>query len=197
MKFFLSSKKYIKKLEKILIRKNFNIEVNNLLLLILNHLIDIYPDYKKIKVNVLDKDVIISNFLKIIEENVDSIEIIKESTFDIKHEDLGKTGIKPIEKQEKELIKPIVDEKNKKILTHLSPLYLYTSLMQIQPKYFYIKDEYIFKNNFQNILEEGSILNSIEMLRDFKGFSWYQKYDKDFPYVKNIIYQNLIWLLRT
>lgn len=195
MNFFLLSNKYNKKFEEILNKKNFNTEVNNLLLLIFNHINNIYPDYKKVKVNVLDRNLIISNFLKVINEDINSIEIIKENVFDIKHESLGKTGIKPIKKQERNLEEIIVDEKNKKILTHLSPLSLYTCIIQIQPKYFYIKEEYLFKNILQDILEEGSVLNSIEILRDFKGFSWFPNYSTDFPFVKNLIYQNLIWLL--
>lgn len=85
MKLFLeSSKKYNKILEEILKKKSFSVEVNNLLLLILNHLNDIYPDYEKVKVNVLDKHKIIINFLNNIKNNVESIEIIKENIFDIK-----------------------------------------------------------------------------------------------------------------
>ena len=197
MKIFSSSKKYSKELEKILVNKNFSIEVNNLLLLILNHINDIYSDYKKVKINVLNKDTIIHNYFKIINNNIDSIEIIKENVFDIKFEDLGKTGVEAVTKQEKDLPKPVIDEKNKLIRTHLSPLSLYTCIIQIQPKFFYIRDEYIFKENLQNILGEASILDGIEILRDFKGFSWYPKYSKNFPFIKNIIYQDLIWLLRT
>ncbi len=196
MKLFLeSSKKYNKILEEILKKKSFSVEVNNLLLLILNHLNDIYPDYEKVKVNVLDKHKIIINFLNNIKNNVESIEIIKENIFDIKKEDLGKTGIQPIKKQNKELLKREVNEKTKTIVTQLSPTELYRSIIEIQPKYFYIKDEYVFKDAFQSILEEGSILNSIEIMRDFRGFSWFSNPALKFPYIKNVLYENLIWLV--
>lgn len=196
MKFFLGySKKYNKILDEILKDKNFNVEVNNLLLLILNHLNDIYPDYEKTKVNVLDKHTIITNFLENIKNNVDSIEVIKENIFDIKKEDLGKTGIQPIKKQNKEILEKKTNEREKSIITQLSPLDLYSSIVEIQPKYFYIKDEYIFKDIFQDILEEGSVLNAVEIMRDFRGFSWFSKPVAKFPYIKNVMYQNLIWLL--
>ncbi len=196
MRFFLeSSKKYNKILDEMLKSKKFNTEVNNLLLFILNHLNDMYPDYKKVKVNVLDKDVIISTFLNNVKENVKDIKIIKENIFDIKKENIGKTGIQPIEKQKNELLKRKVDEKTKSIVVQLSPLELYAAISEIQPKYFYIKDKYVFKEVFQNILEEGSNLDAVEIIRDFKGYSWYPKSNNKFPYIKNVIYQNLIWLL--
>lgn len=196
MKFFLeSSKKYNKILDGILKDKEFNTEVNNLLLIILNHLNDMYSDYKKVKVNVLDKDIIINTFLNNVKENVNNIEVIKENIFDIKKDDLGKTGIRPVEKQKKEIVERKVNEQKKSIIVQLSPLELYTAIVEVQPKYFYIKDEYVFKEVFQNILEEGAILNAVELLRDFKGYSWYPKYSKKFPYIKNVMYQNLIWLL--
>lgn len=196
MKFFIeSSRKYNKNLEEILKNKNFNTEVNNLFLLIMNHLNDIYSDYKNVKVNVLEKNIIINTFLENIQNNVESVEIIKENIFDIKKEDLGKTGIQPIQKQDKKIKKRKINEKTKSIVVQLSPIELYSALVEIQPKYFYIKDEYVFKKILQKILEQGSILNSTEIMRDFRGYSWFSKPIEKFPYVNNVIYQNLIWLL--
>lgn len=196
MKFLLQpNKRYSKRLDNIFKSKNFSVEVSNLLLLLFNQLNDVYKDYEKVKVNVLDKDVFLTNFLENLENNIEEIEIIKENIFEIKKEDLGKTGIKPIIKQERDIEKRFIDERNKKIRTQLSPIELYSSLVEIEPKYFHIKDEYLFKDVLQNILEDGSNYDQIEIVRDFRGFSWFPKHSERFPYVKNLIYQNLVYLL--
>ena len=196
MKFLLQpNKRYSKRLDNIFKSKNFSVEVSNLLLLLFNQLNDVYKDYEKVKVNVLDKDVFLTNFLENLENNIEEIEIIKENIFEIKKEDLGKTGIKPIIKQEKDIEKRFIDERNKRIRTQLSPIELYSSLVEIEPKYFHIKDEYLFKDVLQNILEDGSNYDQIEIVRDFRGFSWFPKHSERFPYVKNLIYQNLVYLL--
>ncbi len=196
MRFFLDpSKKYSKILEEILKEKNFDTEINNLLLLILNHINDVYSDYKSIKVNVLERDAILGNYLETIQDDINKIDVIKENLFTINKEDLGKTGVKPIIKEKKEKQKRIIDEKNKTILTQLSPIELYNSIAEIQPKYFYVKEEYLFKDILQNMLAKGASINTTEIMRDFKGFSWHTRYSENFLYINNLIYQNLIILL--
>ena len=196
MKFLLQSqKKYSKNLEEILKNKNFDIEVSNLILLIFNHLNEVYTDYSKIKVNVLDKDLFFHLFFENLKDNVNKIELIKDSFLDIDKEELAKAGIKPVIKEKKKVLEKEIDFKRKSIRTNASVIELYTSLVEIQTKYFNIKDEYIFKDILLDILVEGADLDKIEILRDFKKFSWYSNHGKAFPYVKNLLYQNLLFLL--
>lgn len=206
----------IKQVENVLKEKDFDEETKNIILSIIYKIQEVYPDYKEIKVNVIDEELFIQDILTSLKK-IQEIELVKPKRIDldeVKKRLAGDDGDKTKDKvsgssnkgrTRKEIIynklieKPegerYIIEDGTSLIVYSSMLDVYSGIINIDKSYFNIKDEYIFKDTFQRILREGAILNKIELLTDFKGFSWYQNYNSDYPYIKKLIYQNLLWLL--
>lgn len=77
--------------------------------------------------------------------------------------------------------------------TELAILY---GLIDIKPKYFYVPRKYYFiKNELQNILVQGTVLNYTEVIRNFNGWSWNIDEDTNIDQVSNMIYQAIRMLI--
>lgn len=230
LKFLFSNfKNYIKEAENILKEKQFDEETKNIILSLTYKLVEAYPDYKKVKVNVLEEDKFFNMFFSTIKNNIKKIELIKPKKLNLgearktfnKQELLNNEqyqGLNTTKKQsntdtflssskynddktynellnKKEGKRYIVDEEKKIIIVYPSEMDMYAAILELTPRYFQISEEYIFKDTLERVLKEGAFLNYLEIFTDFKGYSWYQNnYDK-FPYIKNLLFQNMLLLL--
>ena len=69
------------------------------------------------------------------------------------------------------------------------------AISDIVPKYFYIKNDVIFKKLIQDMLVEGYNTNNLEILINFNGWSWDTKSKSNGKYINNLIYQNFLFLV--
>lgn len=182
-KFFSKLKDYNNVLEQVLEKKYFSGNTKNLLLSMLYKIETAYDDYSKVKVNVKSKD----EFL------IDLIEIIKNYCDNIKTVEPFSENAKQLEKYN---VKALTNEKERSILAYPTELSLLYAISDICPKYFYISKNFFLKEKFQTMLVEGLICNNTEILRNFNGWSWNDGQKDDVPVIYNLVYQNLLLLLK-
>lgn len=168
-------------LEKILEGKRFSESTKSILLSMLYKIETSYDDYAKVKNISVTKSQFLSDVVRIINEY---FEVVK--------------NVEPLSKEasilEKNGVMAITNEKERTVLAYPTESAMLYAVSDIQPKYFYVSDEFVFKNEFQEMLVEGSNLNVLEILENFNGWSWNPKLRIENGYVSNIIYQNLIML---
>lgn len=172
-------KDYNNELEIILEQKAFSSDVKNLLLSMLYKIENAYEDYKKVKVNVCEKKQFVEEILETIKEKCEEIEIIKP---------LSEEGSKLYENN----INCIVDKENKKIKTFQNEKSILDAILQMRQQDIELNEKYeLIENPIKELLKTGNNMNSLEVIRDFNGWSW----DITTIEMKNIIYNKLYQLL--
>ena len=167
-------KDYNNDLEEELAKKSFPEEVKNLLQDSLYKTENAYKDYEMVKKNVISIDEYIQNIINAVNMSCDEIELIRP-----------KIG-------QKETYS--IDKENKKIVCFPSPKQLLYAVNKIQKSEDIIRIEPQFINvALTNTINLGSVVNSIEPIRDFNGFSWIPASDIE-NYYYNLIYQDLMIL---
>lgn len=169
-------------LEKILEGKNFSESVKSILLSMLYKIEMSYEDYAKVKNIKVTKSQFISDVVRIINEY---FEFVK--------------NVEPFSKEasilEKNKCIAITNELERTVLAYPTESSMLYAVADIAPKYFYINDDFVLKNEFQKMLVEGNNLNTLELLENFNGWSWNPKLRFENGYISNIVYQNLIMML--
>lgn len=174
---FSKFKDYNYILDKILEEKNFSEDATNLLLNMIYKIEVSYKDYAQIKGVFQKQNEFIDEIIDIISKNCNQLFLI-----DPKNEEVKLL-------REKNVL-ALTNEKEKKIYAYPTELAILYGLIDIRPKYFYIPQKYYFlKQEFQNILVQGTILNKTEVIRNFNGWSWNFAEDANIDQVSNIIYQ--------
>lgn len=174
-------KDYNNELEKILEEKNFDENVKSTLLSILYKIEASYKDLETVKKDVQTKEEYISNILRIIKEQCDSIKILNMSD---KENKIPENRTYIINKEKKEIIAYPIE---RKILYAIS---------KIDKKDTIIKDEYYLINEtLSELINVGNCINMVEPLRDFNGYSWRAIPQEIESIEHNLIYQNLRMLV--
>ncbi|MBR3254733.1 MAG: hypothetical protein IKF97_00675 [Clostridia bacterium] len=170
-------KNYNNELEHVLENKDFDINVKNILLSIMYKLETAYNDYAQVKKNVMPKDQYLQMIINIIKKDIDSITLVKMDSEEAIV--LGKRTF-------------IVDKEKKNIICYPIERKLLYAITKINKKDKIIKDKYFVLNQtLSDLLNVGNNINTVEVMRDFNGFSW-AVITKDIESVEhNLIYQNL------
>lgn len=171
----LKTKDYNNELEEILEKKEFSNDVKNLLLNMLYRIEAGYNDYKKVKIDILDKKVIIEEIVRNVYENCSYIKFVepKENAiknnkrFEINYDNNSIISYP----NEKDLLKAIYSISYKPVKT--------TGI------------ENIIENSISNFFNIGYSNDIYEIIRDFNGWNWYTSPDEIEDYEYNMIYQNL------
>lgn len=179
MKLFSKLKDYNSILEEILDTKYFSSSIKSLLLSMIYKIEVSYKDYKTVKRKVRDKEDFLEELLNVIKTYCDNIKTVE-----------------PDSNQAKMLIKnkvlALTNERERSILTYPTEMALLYAISDIEPKFFYIQNDFLLKKTFQNILVEGFNSNNVEILNNFNGWAWDIKQRKDINILSNLIYQNLL-----
>ncbi|MGN1298697.1 MAG: hypothetical protein ACI4UE_01780 [Candidatus Scatovivens sp.] len=180
MKIFSKVNEYNTLLEKILENKYFSSNVKNLLLSMIYKIENSYSDYYSVKKIRKSKEEFILEIIETIRDYANYIKIAEPNSEDAKI-------------LEKNLTLALTNEKNGNILTYPTEMAMLYAISDLKPKYFYINNDFAFKNGIQNMLVFGYNKNNLEVLTDFNGWSWNtdNKYNN---YIYNLIYQNLLMI---
>lgn len=169
------TKDYNNELEEILERKEFSNDVKNLLLNMLYKIEAGYNDYKKVKIDVLDKKIIIEEIVRSVKENCASI-ILAE----------------PKEKNTKKDTKFKIDYENHSITSYPSEKDLLKAIYNISFKDIETEGiEKIIKDSLSKFINIGYSNDLYEIIRDFNGWNWYTSPIEITDFEYNIIYQNM------
>ena len=176
MKLFSKFKNQNEDLEAILINKTFSTFIKNLLLSMIYKIEISYDDYSEVKqINKTSKE-IIYEINKTIEKYCDFIQLADPNDNIL----------------EKNKVLGLVNLQERSLFSYPTEVALLYSILSIMPKYYYIKDEYVFKNLIQSSLVDGFIANTIEIIQDFNGWTWDNSPKPNSQFINHLIYHNLI-----
>ena len=100
------------------------------------------------------KEVFLQNLIDVIKKYCDNIKLVE-----------------PDSKEAKQLndnnVLALTNEKERSILAYPTEISLFFGISDIVPKYFYVKNELIFKRLIQDMLVEGYSTNNLEILINF------------------------------
>lgn len=179
----INFKDYNNQLENILEQKDFSSDVKNLLLSMLYKIENGYQDYETVKVNVSSKKHFLKKIIQIIQEKCQQIYLIKPYTEESK------------ELEEKQ-VNYVVDKEQGKIFVYPNERMILEALITLDQKEILLEEQYhLFSIGMQDILTKGNRMNSVEVLRDFNGWSWDITVSQMESKHCNILYQNLLILL--
>ena len=179
----LVKKDYNNELEKVLEKKTYAENVKSILLSILYKLEMSYKDYKHIKKEVVSKEELIGNIIRVIKNNCDEIKLIKPNSKE--SEIIGNRTF-------------LVEKKKKRIICYNIERKLLYCLAKISKKNRIIKDNYYVTRSrvtLSNLINVGACINEVEPLRDFNGYSWTTIPKEIESITHNLIYQNLVFLV--
>ena len=177
----LVKRDYNNELEKILEKKTYAENVKSILLSILYKLEMSYKDYKHIKKEVVSKEELIGNIIRVIKNNCDEIKLIKPNSKE--SEIIGNRTF-------------LVEKKKKRIICYNIERKLLYCLAKISKKNRIIKDNYyVINKTLSNLINVGACINEVEPLRDFNGYSWTTIPKEIESITHNLIYQNLVFLV--
>lgn len=182
MNIFSKLKDYNSQLEEILDRKYFSSNIKNLLLSMIYKIENSYSDYERVKRIVRTKEEFLTELVDTISRYCDNIKVIEPDS-------------KSVELLEKHKVLALTNEKERSLLSYPTENALLYGISDIVPKYFYIKDDVIFKKLIQDMLVEGYNTNNLEILVNFNGWSWDTKSKSNGKYISNLIYQNFLFLV--
>lgn len=182
MSLFSKLKDYNAELDDVLDNKYFSSNVKNLLLNLVYKLEISYKDFEIVKKCVRSKEDFLNELIETIRLYCDNVKTVEPDT------DQAKMLIR-------HKVRAVTNEKERSILTYPTEVALLYAISDISPKYFYMDQSILIKNRFQNALVNGYNYNNIEILKDFSGWSWDRTYDKNFEYIDNLIYYNLLVML--
>ena len=171
---------YIYEIEKTLEKKGITNEIKSLVMDTLFKIEETYPNYKRIKVDVLEKRDYIREIVVALKK-VDNIYIMNM--------------------QEKDILKCVTDTKIDKNARGYYDIQIYhNNLSLLYALQTIINEEYGINeqpcsNAFDKILKIGGIYSNIEILRDFSGWNWNRNKIKNFNIYYDIIYKNLLLIL--
>lgn len=167
----LSIKDYNNQLEKILVKKSFSENTKNLLLSMLYKIENSYDDFSLVNGDTKTKKETLEEILKIIEDECDTIEIVKTNES-----------------------KSILEQK--KIITYLNTKKMLYQIYELKQEFFSVPEEYdIIKPSLEKTLKQGYNVASTEVIRDFNGWSWNIAVEEIENLTANFIYQTLKILL--
>lgn len=178
----LNVKDYNNELEKVLERKSFSGDTKNLLLSMLYKAEIAYEDYFTVKRHAPNKNEYVKRIVDIVKSDCDEIILIKPLSQDS-------------DELENKQVNYVVNQKQKQIKTYPNDRYLLYSLFQIERKEVDILKKYtIISKSLKEFLKIASILNNVEVIRDFNGWSW-SVISKEIGEIEyNLLYQNLLIL---
>ena len=171
---------YIYEIEKTLEKKGITNEIKSLVMDTLFKIEETYPNYKRIKVDVLEKKDYIREIVVALKK-VDNIYIMNM--------------------QEKDILKCVTDTKIDKNARGYYDIQIYhNNLSLLYALQTIINEEYGINEQpcssaFDKILKIGGIYSNIEILRDFSGWNWNRNKIKNFNIYHDIIYKNLLLIL--
>lgn len=171
---------YIYEIEKTLEKKGITNEIKSLVMDTLFKIEETYPNYKRIKVDVLEKRDYIREIVVALKK-VDNIYIMNM--------------------QEKDILKCVTDTKIEKNSRGYYDIQIYhNNLSFLYALQTIINEEYGINeqpcsSSFDKILKIGGIYSNIEILRDFSGWNWNRNKIKNFNIYYDIIYKNLLLIL--
>lgn len=171
---------YIYEIEKTLEKKGITNEIKSLVMDTLFKIEETYPNYKRIKVDVLEKRDYIREIVVALKK-VDNIYIMNM--------------------QEKDILKCVTDTKIEKNARGYYDIQIYhNNLSLLYALQTIINEEYGINEQpcssaFDKILKIGGIYSNIEILRDFSGWNWNRNNIKNFNIYYDIIYRNLLLIL--
>ena len=177
MKLFWQNADYNLILEKILDSKYFSSNSKSLLFSMIYKLEQFYTDYAIVKNIDTTKDEFLNLILDTIKKYCDNIKLIEPEEDDIlrKHNVLALTN-----------------ENERSILCYPTENSLLYAISDIMPKYFYITNDFEYKNSLQRTLVNGYNANFLEILSDFNGWSWDITLNNKNNIQDNLIYQNFV-----
>ena len=181
MKLFSKLKDYHNLLEEILDQKTFSSISKSLLLSLIYKLEIAYKDYEKVKVNSILKEQFLTHLLETIQKYCDHIKTVEPDSIQaevlIKHK-----------------VEAVTNEKERSILAYPTEQAMLYAICDIEPKYFFVKKDFVFKKMLQKVLVSGYKQNTVEILENFSGWSWDSNTKMQGNCVMNLIYQNLIMI---
>lgn len=181
MKLFSKLKDYHNLLEEILDKKTFSSISKSLLLSMVYKLEIAYKDYEKVKVNSITKDEFLSHMLEVIQKYCDNVKTVEPASVQA-------------ELLKKHNVDALTNEKERSILTYPTEQAMLYAICDIEPKYFFVRKDFAFKNVLQKVLVNGYKQNTTEILENFSGWSWDFGTKKQEDCVMNLIYQNLLMI---
>lgn len=181
MGIFSKLKDYNSELEAVLDRKYFSSNIKNLLLSMIYKIENAYADYEKVKRVVGTRDDFLTEIVDIINKYLDNVKVVEPES----------NGAKLLKKNN---VLALTNEKERSLLAYPTEISLLYGISDIVPKYFYVKNEVIFKRLIQEMLVEGYNTNNLEILINFNGWSWDTKSKSNGKYINNLIYQNFLFI---
>ena len=181
MGIFSKLKDYNGELENVLDKKYFSSNIKNLLLSMIYKIENSYKDYEKVKRIVRTRDEFLSEIVEIIDKYLDNVKVVEPES----------NGANLLVKNN---VLALTNEKERSLLAYPTEISLLYGISDIVPKYFYVKNELIFKRLIQDMLVEGYNTNNLEILINFNGWSWDTKSKSNGKYINNLIYQNFLFI---
>ena len=171
---------YIYEVEKVLEKKKITNEIKSLVMDTLFKIEETYPNYKRVKVDVLEKKEYINQIIRAL-KMVENIEVMY-----MQEKDVLKCVTKTmIEKNDNGYYDITIYQNN------LSLLYALQTIVHEE----YGGNEIACSDTFTTILKYGGIYSDIEILRDFSGWNWNRNSIKNINIYHDIIYKNLLLIL--
>lgn len=182
MKLFSKIKDYNNSLEKILDKKTFSSTAKSLLQSMISKLDISYNDYSKVKIDIISKEEFFQNLLNIIDKHCDNIKTVKPES--IQANLLVENNVEAV-----------TNLKERSILVYPTEKAMLYAICDIEPKFFYVRKNFILKNVLQKVLVEGYKQNTLEILNNFNGWTWDLNAKNEVNYISNLIYQNIMMIL--
>ena len=177
MKLFWRSADYNLILEKILDSKYFSSNSKSLLFSMIYKIEEFYKDYSIVKNIDTTKEDFLNLILDTIKKYCDNIKLIEPEEDEV---------------LKKNNVLALTNEKERSILCYPTENALLYAISDIMPKYFYVANDFEYKNSFQRTLVNGYNSNNLELLLDFNGWSWDINLNNKINIQDNLIYQNLV-----
>ena len=171
---------YIYEVEKVLEKKKITNEIKSLVMDTLFKIEETYPNYKRVKVDVLEKKEYINQIIRAL-KMVENIEVMY-----MQEKDVLKCVTKTmVDKNENGYYDITIYQNN------LSLLYALQTIIHEE----YGGNEIACSDTFTTILKYGGIYSDIEILRDFSGWNWNRNSIKNINIYHDIIYKKLLLIL--
>lgn len=171
---------YIYEVEKVLEKKKITNEIKSLVMDTLFKIEETYPNYKRVKVDVLEKKEYINQIIRAL-KLVENIEVMY-----MQEKDVLKCVTKTmVDKNENGYYDITIYQNN------LSLLYALQTIIHEE----YGGNEIACSDTFTTILKYGGIYSDIEILRDFSGWNWNRNSIKNINIYHDIIYKKLLLIL--
>jgi len=173
---------YKNRLERIMEKKGFSMDVRNLLLSMFYKMEIAYEDYKTVKQGERTKKEVLEEMISIIEKDCKTIELVNVSK-----------PKKEVEKERQKINKAI----DGKVISYPNELDLIYELYDLRSDRYKVSSQYlIFTNTLDTLLNKGRTLDSSEIIRDFDGWSWGTSTVEEEDVYLNLTYQNIRLLMR-